>query len=105
MWRRTNQWQGYIYSKIYSPRGRGNKKIYVWGNKIKKRRKEKKKKLKEKGEKENKEGKMLKYGPLVHIFSPQEQNWQFPHFRENLEKSALKMHLEGSKIEKFSAEG
>ena len=58
--------QGYIYSKIYGPRG-GEIKNSFLRKKNKKRRKEKRKKLKEKGkkgkekgEKGKKERKMLK---------------------------------------------
>ena len=48
---------------------------------------------------------MLKIGTLTAYFFPQKSKItiNFPHVRENLEKIALKMHLEGSKIEKFSA--
>ena len=46
---------GYIYSKIYPPRGGGNKK-FMFGEKNKKRKKGQKKKIERKGEKGKRKG-------------------------------------------------
>ena len=81
----------YIFQNI-PPGGGGEIKNACLGKKIKKdeRKKEKNERKGEKGKRKGeKEGK--------------EEN--VPHFGGYLEKSALKMHLKRSKIEKFSAVG
>ena len=94
--------QGYIFSKIYPLGGKGRKDK-------RKKLKEKVKKGKRKGEKKRgKTREKCQNRALECIFFPQKSRIaiNFPHFKENLgKKSALKVHLGGSKMKKFPAGG